>query len=166
MNEQIQWQSILIGFLSGFVLSAVGIIITYFLQRRSDRQKQLEQIQFEIYMKLMELHGLYFWVCAAEANHEGATPDIKNKIWKLAWQISDKLRVADELKCTPQILDVLFSNHYATAKSRNEVIEKVIDELSKTINPRFAEAMRDIGTQNINRMIENPTRPTNTPGFI
>lgn len=166
MSEQIQWLSILISFLSGIGLSLVGGLFAYLFQRRGEKQRLIEQARYDIFMKLLDLYGLYFWVYSAEVKKEEVKQSIKEKIWPLAWQISDKLRVADNLNHMEDILDVLFSNKYETAEQRYKAIENVLSKLTKTINPRFASAMNQVGGLNTKAIMENPMKRSNAPGFL
>jgi len=166
MGEQIQWLSLLIAFLSGLVLAFIGALAAYFFQRRSDKKKHLEQIQFEIYMRVLELHGLYFRVYSAEVRKKEIPPETREKIWTLAWKTSDVLRTADGLRHTPQILDVLFSNKYETAEARYNAMQDLIDELGNSTDPRFIKAMKRIGAENQKLLLKDIMKDSNAPGFI
>ncbi len=166
MNEQIQWLSTIIAFFSGIGLTLVGALVAYYFQRRGEKQKQFEQTRFDIYMKLMELYGLYFWVYSAEVRNEKLDYQIKNKIKDLAWQISDSLRVADTLDCMPQVLDVLFGSSYKDAEARYFAMQELLGKLSKSINPRFSKAIKQVGQTNARAVLEDPARNTNAPEYL
>ena len=166
MNEQIQWLSIIIAFLSGIGLTLVGALVAYYFQRRGERQKQFEQTRFDIYMKLMELYGLYFWVYSAGLRNQKLDYETKHKIKGLAWQISDSLRVADTIDCMPQILDVLFGNNYKDAEARYFAMKDLLGKLGKSINPRFSKAIKQVGETNARAVLEDPARNTNAPGYL
>ena len=160
------WLNIVLSFTSGVGVALFGAIVATIFQRRLERRRKVESERFQVYMKLMELHGLYFWVSSAEVRGQPTLPEIGPKIRDLAWQIADRLRAADQIKDLDCILEVLFSTHYSTARERYHAIDNLLQDLGTTVNPRYAAAIRKISEENVQRTGAGVDPAANTPGFL
>jgi hypothetical protein len=139
----------LIAFFSGVGVSLVGALVANLLTRKRERWRVVEERRFEIYMKLMELYGSYFWFSAAEMRKEPVPDEIRQKCRDLAWQIADLLRSADEVDFLEDILDVTLGPRYATAKERYEAMGQLLERLGRRVNPRYVRKIREISEANI-----------------
>lgn len=62
----------LIGFAIGVGVALIGAIVGSVFQRRAERRRRIEETQFQVYMKLMDVYSLYFWVVSLELRGEEA----------------------------------------------------------------------------------------------
>ncbi len=150
-------------FISGVGVSLTAALIANILTRERERKRIIEERRFSIYMKLMNLHGLYFFFYSCEERSAPLAPQIKQQVKDLAWQIADLLRSADEIKHLDEILDVLFAPTFNTAKDRYHAMKALINKLGQDINPRYTKKMRSISESNI-EYLATGHRP-NAPGF-
>jgi hypothetical protein len=97
----------------------------------------------------MELKALYWPIQKAEHDKKKVDHNHRSRLRDKAWQIADLLRESDEIELLDAILRVLFSEGYPTAKARSEALEKIIRELGKIANPRYAKAIDAIGGRNL-----------------
>ena len=139
----------LVAFFSGVGVSLVAALVANILTRSRERQRIVEERRFEIYMKLMDLYGQYFWFTVAEIHRETVREEVRLKSRDLAWQIADMLRSADEVEYLPDILDVMLGPGFATAAERYEAMGRLLDSLGKRINPRYAKKIREISEANV-----------------
>lgn len=142
----------MIGFASGVGVALIGAVVGYALQRRAEKKHRIEETQFQIYMKLMDLYSLYFWVASLELRGEEVNPDLKKKIRNITWQIADLLRFEDSVLYTEKILWVLMSNKYPTANARYDEMKNIVDEFGSLINPRYQNVIKIIGEGNMQRL--------------
>jgi len=138
-----------LAFLSGVGVTLTGALIAHVLARRRERRKLVDERRFEIYMKLMELNGQYFWVASAGLHNEPVPPEARRKCRELAWQIADILRAADEVEFLEDILDVLFGSAYPTALKRHDAMLALLDRMGARVNPRYARKIQEISKGNI-----------------
>lgn len=139
----------LIAFLSGVGVSLVGALVANIFTRSRERGRVVEERRFEIYMKLMELYGSYFWFTVAELHKEAVRDEIRQRCRDLAWQISDLLRSADEVEFLDEILDVTLSPRFATARECYEAMGQLLDRMGRRVNPRYAKKIREISEANV-----------------
>lgn len=140
---------LLLAFFSGVGVSLVGALVAHILTRRRERRRIVDVRRFEIYMKLMELHGMYFWFTTAEFHRKPVSDDVRRKCRDLSWQIADMLRAADEVEFLEAILDVLMGPGFPTAAERYDAMSKVLDGLGRRVNPRYSKKIRQISEANI-----------------
>lgn len=152
----------LLGFFSGVGVSLVGATVANILTKRRERQRVIEERRFEIYMKLIDLHGRYFWFMAAESNKGAVPSEIRRKCHDLAWEIADMLRSADEVDYLEQILDVTHGSSFGTAKERYEAMDRVLDQLGSRVNPKYSKKIREISEKNMR--LPGSAGSSNAPG--
>ena len=110
----------------------------------------------------MELYGMYFWFSTAELHHEPVPDEIRQKCFRLSWQIADMLREADNLKDLTDILEVIFGSSFPTAKERYTAMRILIDRLGNSVNPRYANAVQKINVANFTNLAKG--NKSNAPG--
>lgn len=142
----------LIGFGSGVVVTLVGALAGAALQRSFDRRKQIKDVQFQVYMKLMNVWNLYFWVASLELRDEEVEIDHKRRIQEEAWRIADLLRAEDEVPFADQILQILMSNEYPSASNRHSEMSEILDKLGAITNPRYQRVIKAISDANVRRI--------------
>lgn len=148
----------IIGFASGIGVSITAAVISYLLQRHSDRRRLRERAAFRVYMLLLDLNSHYFWIASSELHGESPSPEIAAKVRSLAMQIADKLREADDIPHLEEILTVLMSEEtYKTAHDRARALNSVIDNLGETVNPRYAKIVQQISDRNVRGFIDRPS---------
>lgn len=152
----------LIAFLSGVGLTLTSALFAHLLTLRRERRKSIEQRNFEIYMKLMELNGEYFWVASAEVTGAPVSPRVCRKCSDLAWKIADILRAADEVEYLNDVLDVIFSPSYPTPTKRHDAMGALLDRMGKRVNTRYSKKIREISLANL-RSLGSGER-SNAPG--
>lgn len=154
----------IIGFASGIGVSIIAALISYLLQRHSDRRRHRERAAFQVYMLLLDLHGHYFWIASNEMRGEPPPPEIASK----ALQIADKLREADDVPHLQEILTVLMSEDaHKTATDRARALDAVIDSLGETVNPRYAKIVRQISDENVRGFLDRSSEHrNNAPGLM
>jgi len=152
----------LLAFFSGVGVSLVGALVAHILTRQRDRRRVVEERRFEIYMKLMDLRGMYFWFTTAEFHRKPISDEIRRKCRDLSWQIADMLRAADEVEYLEGILDVLMGPGFQTARERYDAMSKLLDRLGSRVNPRYAKKIREISEANL--MTLGSGGSSNAPG--
>ena len=140
----------LIGFASGVGVILIGAIIGYVFQRRAEKQHRIEETQFQVYMKMLDVYSLYFWVTSLELRGEEVSPELKRSIRNTTWQIADLLRF-EAVSYTENILKVLMSNEYPTAKARYDEMDKILSKFGSLVNPRYQHVVKSIGEGNVMR---------------
>lgn len=153
---------LLVAFLSGVGVTLSGTLIADLLTRRRERRKLMEERSFQIYMKLIELHGLYFWFTSDKIRGEPVSPEIRHECRSLAWEIADMLRAADAVEYLDQILEVLFGPRFTTAVERHEVMGQILDRLGQRVNPRYWQKIREISEGNLQLLASGGS--SNAPG--
>jgi hypothetical protein len=138
-----------LAFFSGVGVSLVGVLTANLLAKRRERQRFVEERRFEIYVKLMELQGEYFWFTVAEMHREHIRAETSRKAFSLAWQIADALRAADEVEYLEEILDVTHGPGFATAQERYDAMSRVLERLGRRVNPRYAKKIHEISEANM-----------------
>jgi hypothetical protein len=160
----------LLVFFSGVGVSLVGTLLAHFLTRERERRRIVEDRRFEIFMKLMDLLGVYWWFTTAEFHRKPVSDEVRRKCRKLSWQIADLLRAADDIEDLEQILDVLMGPSFPTAKERYDAMSMLIDRLGSRVNPRYAKKIRQISEANIRQLRDvgisdlGAIRDSNVPG--
>jgi hypothetical protein len=140
----------LLGFFSGIAVSLTGALIANILTRQRERRRLVEERRFEIYMKLMELNGQYFWISSAEVRQEPEPAEIRKNCHKLAWQIADLLRAADEVEFLEEILDVILNDSsFPSAAKRHDAMGSLLNKIGKRINPRYTHKIHEISQANV-----------------
>jgi len=134
----------LLSFASGVGVSLVAAFVANLLAKEREKTKQLEERRFQIYMKLMELYTSYLLLTVDELHKKEARGDLKQKCFKLSWEIADLLRVADDIEFLEDILDVILANKFGTAKERLVEMKRLLDRMGKLVNPRYAKKIREI----------------------
>lgn len=96
-------------------------------------------------MLLLGVKQDHFWISAGDMpdiQGRAIRPEMKDRYWEGAWKILDELRTVDELPQLPAIIDALIGMRFEHEWQRAEALGKVIDELSRDVNPRYEAAMR------------------------
>lgn len=158
----------LIGFASGVGVSTITATIGSQIQKRRERQRRREQAAFEVFMLLLDLNSRYFWVASNEMHGEPPPPEIVAEVRKLAFRIADKLREADDVEHLKEMLTVLMSEDaYKTANERAKALDAVIEQVSKTVNPRYAKVIQEISEKNVRGVVARPSNHrNNAPGLM
>jgi hypothetical protein len=151
-----------VGFLSGIGVSLIGALTSYALTKYRERRRLVDERSFEIYMRLLDVYGSYFWFMTAEMNKEPVPKEVRKRCHDLSWQIADMLRAADEIDPIEKILDVLLGPAFETAKERYDEMGRVIDQLGRRINPRYTSKIRKISEENMRTL--GIGRSSNAPG--
>ncbi|MEI6835678.1 MAG: hypothetical protein WCK59_02495 [Candidatus Falkowbacteria bacterium] len=136
-------QGIVIGLLSAVLSSYATIRIEKYLSFRSNQKG----LFFDIYMKLMELEGNYFWLASSEIRKTPEPKEISQKVWQLKWQIADMSRKL-EAKELQEILETLFINKFSHSE-RHERLNILISKFGYKANPRYKNIMAEISKQNL-----------------
>jgi len=136
-----------LAFFSGIGVSLIGAVVAHILTRHRERRRLVEEQRFQIYMKLMDLYGSYFWFTVAELHKEALPSETRKRCHDLAWQIADMLRSADEVDSLDEILEITLSPKFASAEERYEEMGKVLDHLGARINPRYSKKIREISKE-------------------
>lgn len=154
--------NVIIGFASGVGVSVVASLVSYMLQRHKDARQHREQAAFRVYMLLLELNSEYFWIASDELHGQHPRPELAAKACKLAMQITDELREADDVQHLEEILTVLMAEDaYKTANDRAKALNTVIDKLGDAVNPRYAKIVRRISDNNVHGFINRPSGHSN-----
>lgn len=159
-----------LGFLGGLALAAAGAYAAVFFHRRADRTRNLETARFTVYMKLIELKSWYWSIASSDIRRRMGmdAPDVpahhRERIRTLAWEISDLLRTAEDIEHLDRILGILFDRSaYPAAEIRHKAMEHLLTELATLVNPRYAEAIKQIGLRNEAALLKDPTSEDTTP---
>jgi hypothetical protein len=155
-----------ISFAGGVGVAVVAAFAAGLVRRRLEAKRRIEEARFDVYMKLLELQGLYHWIAVAELRAELPQEEVLRQVKSLAWQIADKLRSADEIEHLSEILAVLLSRKYTSAASRSEALDQLLHELGATVNPRYANAVRQISEENLLALREDPEGLKTRQGFL
>jgi len=153
-----------IGVLSGILLSIISIWISNKTQIKNELKKKEEETTFFVYMKFMEIYSHYDDIVIAEKRKEEFNKEVRNKMWKLSWQIADRLRECDTIDLLYEILDVLFNKCYNSAQERYEKMKKINSSLKMKVNPNYSEAISKISNANFNKLAENLENYSCAPG--
>lgn len=159
---------LLLSFLSGIGVTLVGALVVHLLQRSEARKRRTSDAQTEIYFKMLDLSGQYFWVASLEIHQNEIDGSRKSKICSLAWEISDLVRKEDNVQFADQILRVLMSNEYSSATDRHRKMDALLEKLGKVVNPKFQKISKELSEANLLRIgygDRSPTQST-TPGFM
>jgi len=113
-----------------------------------EKKKTIEKLRFDVYMKLMELNGCYFWLASSEKIKEPINQEIKYKADMKAWEIADLLRLTEKLSQTQSILESIFLEKN-TFNKRRELVSLLLEELGNEINPKYSKIMKEISNENI-----------------
>ncbi len=146
------WPNLLTGFLSGLLLALVGAWAESRWQRQVDRNRQAEAIRFRIYMKMMGLQNPLLWMSCSETHNETINPKHLLEAERMSWMIADELRSVDDLPQMEEILRVLFSKQYRSAKDRHDALRQVLDNLGRVCNPNYRRVMTAISLENLRHM--------------
>jgi hypothetical protein len=107
------------GLLTGILLAVVGV----YLHRQTDRRKKQDELVFQVYMRLFDLHGRHFWIYSQESS--GRQSDLRPGVRfnRVRWRMADLLRQVDSLPELPAILHAMFNlNRFSSEKERHEEI--------------------------------------------
>jgi len=153
---------IIISFLSGMILALFGVLVGYYFQKRLEKSKEKEKIRFEIYMNLLDISSYYFWITTAEIHNEKPSIEIVNLLRDLSFKTLDKLRQADDIEYLNEILEVLFSENFDTAKERAVKFDELLERLHRKVSPNFAKKINQISKDNL--LLSKPLSKLNAPG--
>jgi len=140
----------------GVLAAFAGAWAAIWLQRHSEKKKELERRRFTIYMLLLELKSLLFWSVSWELNKKKPDPNVLNRRFDLCMRIADEVRKADSLPEVKEILRVLFSVSYQTEQKRNAQLQEILDKMGHAVNPRYQSIIREIDEENSLLMVQNP----------
>ena len=145
-------KEIIIGGCIGILGTLLGVIISHVLTIHHDKNKKTDEILFNVYMKLHDIHGDYFWISAEDCGQSKVGQEIRDRLRKTSWQIADELRKIDDLPIIEDILCVLMAidpDKYPNTLERYKQIDLVIDKLSNYINPNYQRIIENISNKNI-----------------
>lgn len=131
--------------------AVIGAVISTYLSGKKEKGKQAEEILFSVYMRLLDLHALYFGITTSEFWNKDS---LKNRaeIKGLAWKILDDIRKIDHLPICTKVIRLLLENDpekYPSALSRYEAFEPVVDELGNICNPNYQQLVKQISEKNL-----------------
>ena len=149
-------------FFSGIGVSLIGALVANVLSRQRERHRVVEERRFEIYIKLLDLYGGYFWFTTAELHNESVDANVASRCHTLACQIADMLRSADEVDFLDDILDVTQGPAFKTAAERYKAMGQLLDRLGQKVNPRYSKKIREISDANGRLMASGEC--SNAPG--
>lgn len=129
------WIQLLVGLIIAIVGGIIGSRATICFQRHHEKQQDLGQRRFNIYMLLLELNGLHFWIDSSEVHSEAPGRELAQKYQRLAWRIMDELRLADEIPEAEIIVNTLLSLKFQKGSDRSNAIANLIDEMGTKVNP-------------------------------
>ncbi len=162
-----QLLNLTVAFASGIAISVIAAFASYLFQRHKDRKQRREEAAFRIYMLLLDLHSYYFWIASSEFRGEEPQAGVPRKLRRIAMQIADKLREADDIRHLEEILTVLMSEDaYRTARDRSNALNDVIDKIGDTVNPRYAKIARRISEENVRGFIDRPAGHRNNAPML
>jgi hypothetical protein len=94
------------------LLAVVGV----YLHRQSDRRKKQDELIFQVYMRLFDLHGRHFWIYSQESS--GRQSDLRPgvRLNRVRWRMADLLRQVDSLPELPAILHAMLTSTASRAK--------------------------------------------------
>lgn len=138
---------IITAFITAFIVASFSAYITIRIQRYFENKKKKESTLFDIYMKLMEFHGYYFWLLSAEIRKEKEPKNIKQIVERLKWEIADLARQI-EVKELQEILEVLLLEKL-THRERYHRLSNLIDGLGYKLNPKYIKIMKKISEENL-----------------
>ena len=154
------------GFLGGVGISVIAVFVGWFLQKRLETRRGIEKAALDVYMKLLEIHSLYFWVFSGKLHRKTVDPEIKKRIRELSWQIADRLRAEDRTPFAIEILEVLMQIDYPSAKARYEEMDRIITEMGRKVNPRYAKAISKVSELNIRHLATTGKGRDLTPAIM
>ena len=140
------------GLLVGISLAGVGVYFHWL----SDKRKKQEELLFQVYMRLFDLHGRHFWIYSQESS--GRQSDLRPGVRfnRVRWRMADLLRQVDSLPELPAILHAMFNlNRFSSEKERHEEIGRLMHVLGARINPRYNKAMQELSAENQRMMVVN-----------
>ncbi|MDI9243601.1 hypothetical protein [Marinobacter sp. CHS3-4] len=160
--------NLLLSFLSGVGVTLVGALVVHLLQCSEAKKRRINEVQTDIYFKMLDLSQEYFWVASSEIHRKEVAAKRKSKISDLAWQISDLVRQEDEVQFAEEILRVLMSNEYSSATDRHRAMASLLEKLGKVINPKFQKISKELSDSNLLRLGSGDRSATQstTPGFM
>jgi len=151
--------NLLLGFLSGIFVTVIGAKADSKFRKKRDKAKRIEDVRFNVYMKLMDLYNLYFWFASAETRKEKVSKEVQQKVRELAWEVGYYLRTADEIEYLEDIMYVIFSNKYDSFKSRYNDMNLLLDKLGDLVNPRYSRIIKNISNENNQKIELNISTP-------
>jgi hypothetical protein len=136
-------------FASGIAATYASARLSANIQRRRERQRELDRLGFDIYMDLMTLSSSYYWVSVKELHNEPLDVELQRRLRDQSWRLLDKLR-ADDLPETPEIARLLIdAGAFSTARERDYAIRDLCGRLGQRVNPRYASAVRAATPNNL-----------------
>lgn len=145
-DEKIQITIAIWSSLSAIASSIITIFLSEFIRNYSSKRKKQNELLFDIYMKLMEFEGYYFWLFSSETRKEKEPDEIKSKVLDLKWIILDMCRGL-ATKEVDDILKVLLLEKL-THRERYSELGKLINTLGYKANSRYKIAMSAIQYEN------------------
>ena len=109
----------------------------------------LAERRFEIYMKFLELYGMYWWVVSAELKKELPSIKVRRGCFSLAWEIADLVRYVDEIEYLEDILRITHGNEFDSASDRFHAMEKLIAKFGKIVNPIYSKIIKKLNEENL-----------------
>jgi len=137
-------QSILLSIVSALL----GALFALTFENWNKRRKQIQTVQFEIYMKLLEFKGMHFWAVSRELRGEEPDPSTLHKQADIGWQIADLLRTADSLSEAEDVVRVLFGLTFDTEQDRGDFLNDLIGRIGDRVNPKYNMIVRQIDEEN------------------
>jgi hypothetical protein len=143
---------LVLSFASGVGVSIVGAVFATYFQKRREQRDRIEGARFEVYMALLDLHGLYFFITADEVHKTEPRLELLERIRRQAWRIADRLRSTDEMDELEDVIDVLFSAEFSSASDRYDATTRLIDGMASRVNPRYVRRVRKLGEASLAKM--------------
>lgn len=140
----------MIEWLSAAAIALAGAYIGHLLTRRREEAREAKRREFELYMRLLELNGLYFGVVSAETQGEPFPRELSGILRDRVMQILDLARQIDDLPyIEPLLRAVAGSDGFPSATAREKEMIRLVDEIGRRVNPRYARAMAQVSRENI-----------------
>ncbi len=139
-------QIIITALVTAFFVAPASAFFTIKIQQLFERKGNRRKKLFDIYMKLIELEGQYFWLASAEMRNTKKPKDILQKANYMKYEISDMAREIDayELK---EILETLFLEELSYRDRQKKTVQ-LVEEFGYKVNPRFKKIISKIIKRN------------------
>jgi len=133
--------SIIIGFLSGVVLSIFTAFINFRLSRKPDEYKALVKSKYEIYLKLNDLYNWYFWLVTNELHNKETDKETIETIHNIAVNLARELHKNENSEFTEKLLRILYDESYETFDARWKHISKLSEKLATKLLPNIKNTL-------------------------
>jgi hypothetical protein len=142
---QAGWLTAIATLLAALLGVAGTLVVQHWLMVRRERAAA----RADIYFKLMDLNGRYFWVASAQMRGEKPSRESLQECHTLAWQLTDQLRRYDSVEHLDEILLILFDESISTANERAKRLDAVINSYGALVNPAYVKAISRVSSSNL-----------------